>query len=229
MQFIEVNSLGVRSAVYRLARDGSHTQFLLFPMIHVAAPTFYKAVEQRLAACDVVLLEGVAARATQQLSHAYGLAGRIRGSGLVPQTSLNLAPLQDRLVASDVSAETFEAGWRTVPLRERLTLLVGVPLVTVAMAFTGPRRYLATLLEQQDLPSRDEVLLAGTRAGDHTLLDTRDAQLVRQLEAQTALPAETDRLVGVLWGAAHMRAATRALARLGYRVVQADWLTVFDL
>ena len=44
MQFIEKNSFNVRSAVYRLKRDGSALEFLIFPTIHVGSPEFYDEI-----------------------------------------------------------------------------------------------------------------------------------------------------------------------------------------
>ena len=41
MQFIEKNSFNVRSAAYRLKKDGSGLEFLLFPMIHVGSKEIY--------------------------------------------------------------------------------------------------------------------------------------------------------------------------------------------
>jgi hypothetical protein len=47
MQFIEKNSFNVRSAVYRLKKDGAGLEFLLFPMIHVGSKEFYEDVSRR--------------------------------------------------------------------------------------------------------------------------------------------------------------------------------------
>lgn len=59
MQIIEVSDLGVRSAFMGLRRADGELTFRLFPMIHVAEPSFYADVARRLAACDVVFLEGI--------------------------------------------------------------------------------------------------------------------------------------------------------------------------
>ena len=62
MQFIEKNSFNVRSAVYHLKKDGASLEFLLLPMAHVGSKEFYNEVSRRLAACDLILAEGVNSR-----------------------------------------------------------------------------------------------------------------------------------------------------------------------
>lgn len=71
MQFIEKNSLNVRSAVYHLKREGAGLEFLLFPMIHAGAKEFYDEVSRRLAACDLILLEGVNSKKGNLLTLSY--------------------------------------------------------------------------------------------------------------------------------------------------------------
>src|SRR4029453_7867359 len=44
VQIIEVTEFGVRSAVTRLRRDESPLEFVLYPMIHIGATTFYADV-----------------------------------------------------------------------------------------------------------------------------------------------------------------------------------------
>ena len=55
MQFIEKNSFSVRSAVYRLKKDGSALEFMIFPMIHVGSSEFYDEISRILAGCDLIL------------------------------------------------------------------------------------------------------------------------------------------------------------------------------
>ena len=59
MQFIEVNSFEVRSAVHRLERRGEPLRFVLFPMIHVGERSYYEDIAARASRCDLLLVEGV--------------------------------------------------------------------------------------------------------------------------------------------------------------------------
>ena len=49
MQIIENSIVGTRSAVLRLTRRGGGPDIVIFPMLHVAEPQFFRAVEARLA------------------------------------------------------------------------------------------------------------------------------------------------------------------------------------
>ena len=82
----------------------------------------------------------------------------------------------------------------------------------------------------EDLPTRDGELAADGRFDKlaELLLDDRDALLVRALEAIHEQRSQEPISVAVVYGAAHMPAVARALAaRYGYRLVGAEWVTVF--
>lgn len=85
MHLIEQTGFGVRSAMLTLERRGSATRFVLFPMLHLGTPAFYRAVHRSLKDCDVVVVEGVRGRTTAAVTMAYRIAGRIRRDGLVEQ------------------------------------------------------------------------------------------------------------------------------------------------
>lgn len=71
MQFIEKNSFNVRSAIYRLKRDRDDFEFHLFPMIHIGTMEYYREVGQRIAKCDLLLIEGVQSKRVHFLTLSY--------------------------------------------------------------------------------------------------------------------------------------------------------------
>jgi hypothetical protein len=231
VQFIETSDLGVRSAIYSLRRVGDPVEFRLFPMIHVGSKAYYAEVRRRLDVCDVVFAEGVTSRtATGTLiTTSHRIAGRIRGSGLVSQDALDLRSLGTRVVNTDVSSEEFDARWRKVALRERLFLAVGLPIFVAAMCLAGPKRALAPYLERNNLPSRAEELRSGEMQSDEVLVSYRDAHLLRLIEEFLERRSGEKQIVGIVWGAGHMRGITRLLLdKLGFRVSSAEWITVFE-
>jgi hypothetical protein len=62
MQYIESSVIGIRSAAITLKRRTSPLGFVLFPMVHVAEPAFYAAVEARAGQCDLIVAEGTPSR-----------------------------------------------------------------------------------------------------------------------------------------------------------------------
>jgi hypothetical protein len=83
MQFIEKNSFNVRSAIYHLKKDDTGLEFLLFPMIHVGSQAFYDEVSRRLAACDLILAEGVNSKKANILTLSYRIVNKIWRMDLV--------------------------------------------------------------------------------------------------------------------------------------------------
>jgi hypothetical protein len=231
MQFIEQTGFGVRSAVLTLEKPGSVVRFVLLPMLHLGTPAFYRAVHRRLEDCDDVVVEGVRGRSAAVITLAYRMAGRLRRGGLVDQgQGLDLADLKGRIIRPDLTAAQFAHGWRKMARRLRWLLLVAAPVFGLWLAVAGPQRALGRNLGLDDLPSREEEEMSGAMPGfDEAVLAVRDRALCQELVRLTGEPdSGGTRTVGVCWGAAHMRAVIATLhTRLGYRIVDASWITVF--
>ena len=102
MQFIERSVLGVRSAIWTFENSGKGYRILLFPMIHVAQPSFYAEVSKRLPQCDVILYEGVSSKFSKKLTRAYLQLTQNPRLGLISQHDMALSHVKDRLVHADM-------------------------------------------------------------------------------------------------------------------------------
>jgi|GEM_PF-4911570 len=71
MQFIEWSVIGLRSARHVFTHPESDTTVTIFPMIHVAAASFYDAVYTDAASHDVVVCEGLKSPVARRLTRAY--------------------------------------------------------------------------------------------------------------------------------------------------------------
>jgi len=212
-----------------LAKQGSTTRFVLFPMLHLGSPAFFGAVRGQLQECDVVVAEGVAGRTTSVATLAYRIGGRLHRGGLVDQGhGLDLTGLKGQIIHPDLTAAQFARGWRKISRWLRWLVLVAAPAFGVWLAIVGPRRALGRNLALDDLPSREEEAFYDATTGFHdVVLHARDRALCQELERLAVRP-EAVGTVGVCWGAAHMRAVIAVLCtRLGYRIVDASWMTVF--
>lgn len=236
MQIIEVTGFGVRSAVIRLRSRSGPMEFVLYPMLHMARPSFYRQVALRLRRADVVVVEGVGAPGDRPsvLVLALALSYRIlrfnRRVGLVEQ-DIDYAGLGVPVVRPDVSAEEFRAGWRRVALRHRILIWITLPVVLLVRLVGGAQVVWTRATEQYDLPTPEEEALEQYAPEiDAAFLGERDERLVAALcrlhEERGDRPGE----IAVVYGAAHMPAIVRALRdRYGYRARSADWLTITDL
>lgn len=59
MQILEVTGYAIRSAAVTLRRPETPMTFALFPMMHFAAPSFYKEVRRRMRSCELIVAEGI--------------------------------------------------------------------------------------------------------------------------------------------------------------------------
>jgi hypothetical protein len=232
MQFIETGDLGVRSAIYQMRRATGGVEFMLFPLLHVGRRSFYEEVSRRLERCDTILVEGISSRRISLLFRAYGMVDRSRRLDLVSQSrGLNFAELQAKLVHADLTRKEFDEHWDRLPIAERLFYALFAPLVLGYMLLVGPERVLARHLQVDDLPTRAEILMAGGpfAKSDELIVDRRDARLLQLVSELDQNQGGDARIVGVVYGAQHIRAVARLLlGGLGYHVVQAEWVTVID-
>lgn len=233
MQFIEKNSFNVRSAVYHLKRDGAGLEFLLFPMIHAGSKEFYDDVSRRLSACDLILMEGVNSRKAQLLTLSYRIVKKIRRLDFVTQRDgMKVSGFRDKIINSDMEGRAFDEHWSVLPLGLRAQMFLLLPLWVVYLFLFGTRETLAENMATDDLPSSDEILFRDEdfEKLDNLLLDERDRWLITHLQKLYDSHQNGKKVVGVVYGAMHMRNIVRfLLGRLNYRVAKAEWVTVFDL
>lgn len=233
MQFIEKNSLNVRSVVYRLKRDDVGLEFVLFPMVHVGSKEFYEEISRRLAACDLILAEGVDSGKAKLLTLSYRIVKKIRRMNLVTQQEgLEVSRFRDKMVNPDMERRAFDARWSALPLRLRAQLLFFIPIYVIYLFLFGTRETLAENIAVEDLPSSQEILFADESAEqlDSLLIDERDRRLIARIARLHDSARQEAKTVGVVYGAAHMRGVLGFLLDgLNYRVAGAEWVTVFDL
>lgn len=232
MQFIEKNSFNVRSAVYRLKKDGSDLEFLIFPMIHIGSSEFYDEISRRLASCDLILAEGVKSRRANLLTLSYRIVRHIRRMDLVTQQDgMRFECFREKILNADIECEAFDERWSRLPITLRAQLVVLIPVFVVYLFLFGTRETLAENIALDDLPSTEEVLSTDEEleSFDSLIIDERDRILIEHIARLEAQQQEA-KLIGILYGAGHMRSTMRFLMqKLNYRIAKSEWVKVFDL
>ena len=232
MQFIEKNSFNVRSVVYRLRKDGSALEFLIFPMIHVGSTEFYEEISRRLASCDLILAEGVKSRRVNLITLSYRIVKHIRRMDLVTQhDGMRVETFRTKILNTDIDGAAFDERWSSLPISLRLQFVVLVPICVVYLILFGTRETLADYVALDDLPSNEEILEdnENLEAFDSLIINERDRILIEHV---TKLEDQQNgaKQIGIVYGARHMRnMMTFLMQELDYRVAKAEWVKVFDL
>ena len=232
MQFIEKNSFNVRSAIYRLKKGDGQVEFILFPMIHIGEKDYYREVHRRLAECDVILVEGVVSKKAAILTLSYRAIEKIKRLSLVTQSALKLSDFGEKVVNVDMNTHEFEIAWSNLPLGTRAMLFFVIPFYAIYLYLFGTRNMIAEKIACEDLPSRDEILQSddGWEKIDALIVGRRDQKLIGALEKFQAENDGKKSWVGLVYGATHMRAVSKFLLHeSGYKIVNAEWVTVFNL
>ena len=197
-------------------------------MIHIGTKEYYESVQTILEGCDEIIFEGVRSFRVLLITTSYRWLTRRKRLGLITQAEgLKLDRLPARLVHADVTAKQFQANWGAIALHHRVALLALAPIVGVWLYLTASRESLGRRQSRDDLPGATETSLFESIPGlGNTILDSRDACLIAALD-QARQQDRIGHRVGVVYGAAHMRAVVDFLmAQHGYRVRQSEWLMV---
>jgi hypothetical protein len=227
VQIIEVSIAGVRSALLTLSSRSSSLTFVVYPMVHVADPAFYRQVQQHLVHADVV--DGVGdSVTTRALTLTYRILPRRRRSGLVEQ-KLDYQALRGEVIRADMTGSEFTTSWKSIRWRDRALIWCIIPFFVV-LGLCGSQRWLmqrSVKLQMDDLPTNQEVIDSeATEDLERVLVSERD-QLINRALVEVHSRRQGERLtVAVVYGAGHVPAILDGLYRLGYRVQSGDWLTV---
>lgn len=228
MQIVESTRWGVRTARLTFRSAGSGTSVTLFPMLHVGEPSFYERVYDDAFAHDAVLTEGVKSPVANSITRSYRWIDRSPAMRLVVQPRFPAS--RAKVLHADLSQDEFETLWRDVPLYLRLAIHLLSPCLGLHRRWFGSRETLAAGLTRDDLASQEELLswTEETAFLNRVILDARDERLIERLFT-TLDASDAPTSIAVVYGAAHMRAASRALVRRGYACTDAEWMTVFEL
>lgn len=96
----------------------------------------------------------------------------------------------------------------------------------------GNKDLIAENIATDDLASRDEILNYDEELGklDRLIVDERDQVIIRNIDQLYETRGKERKIVGIVYGAMHMRNITRHLSeKLGYSITGSEWITVFDL
>lgn len=149
MQIIENSIVGTRSAVLRLTKRGGGPAIVIFPMLHVAEPQFYRDVEARLRKCDVLVVEGIQGDSTpvvEGLTMTYRVLPGNEEAGLV-EDDIPYGDLGVPFVTPDLSAEQVQEGIQALPWKTRAVMWAAVPVASVSNFFAGRRALLSPDIE----------------------------------------------------------------------------------
>ncbi|MET9476077.1 hypothetical protein [Streptomyces sp. NPDC002922] len=229
MQIIEVTGYAVRSAVITMRRTGTPLEFVIFPMLHVASPTFYSQVRIRLRECDLIVIEGIRGKSVgvSALTLAYRFAPRRRRNGLQEQREELLLPEAVQVINPDVTAAEAIEDLKTLPRWTYLLLMVAAPVMGLVFALRGPRAFLDEDLVVEDLPSTLRAEMMADDPVGHAMTGRRDQRLLDALGEIHAERGDEPIRVAIVYGAGHVPAIVSGLRnRYGYRPREAEWLTV---
>jgi hypothetical protein len=236
LPFIERNEFEVCAQIRTYRNPKQALEFVLFPMVHVAAPEFYSGVREQLASCDYVLYEGIRSSITRVVTSSYRIMAWRPRLGLVEQRkALPVSSMPGTLIHADQSGSTFEAAWADLPLYTRFLVLFLSPLVGAARFLTATRRSIARRLDRESRyadaqPTYIPIDPDDLDRFDEVVLHRRDAHLLSVIVSFYREHSDEPVRAAIVYGASHMEAVASLLNRsLKYHAAQAVRIQVFPL
>lgn len=231
MEALLRNSFELVALVTTYRHRTAMLRFEIYPMVHVAEPSFYEDVAQRLTKCDVIFYEGVPSKHAASLTRPYRWLARRSRLGLVLQSeALRLESLADRMVRADMPRQEFESRWRSLPALVKVLIALLTAPVALVLFFTETRERIARRLTQSSLPADEGLEPEDSDALEDLVLDARDQHLGGVLLRYFQENHDRDLKAAIVFGAEHVSAIERLLTRrLQYRPIGGHQIPVFSL
>jgi hypothetical protein len=200
-------------------------------MIHVGEKRYYAEIARRLVECDLIIAEGVSSKRSAILTMSYRIVKHIRRLDLVTQHEMDTSILKSKIINADIEGGEFEKLYSNLPILDRLQILILSPAFALYLLLFGTRKFIASELATEDLPTSEEILADDfSERLEEVTLTKRDCVLVQKLQDLIEDRAQEGMKIGILYGARHMRTVVAFLFnKFGYNVGRAEWVTVFDL
>ncbi len=223
MQYIEASVIGIRSAVITLKHRVTPLRFVLFPMVHVAEPEFFREVAELARTCALIVAEGAPSRYAPLQEMMAG----VRWDRLVDQlTALDLealgVPVQWEYAVDDQPKTGLEQA------KAKAGDAAAAVMLRALGRYGNPLGRLPSLDQADEHDDRWEPVGGGPLGRlFQSQLSRRDAQLVKVLTGIHAGRQREPVTIAVVFGALHIPAVVDCLTeKHGYRVANARWLTV---
>ncbi len=199
-------------------------------MLHIAEPSFYEEISRRLSDCDAILNEGIDGKITSSITSSYLQLTKNPKFGLVSQNSMSLDHVRSRMKNVDIGEAQFATAWSKLPILERFIIPVISRVFGFYLRHFGRRSDLARHMTMDLRETREELLGESPFEVETLILDTRDEILLNAIDQQLAEIGTGQQCIGILYGAAHMRAvAWHLIKKHDFMLSNGDWVTVFDL
>ena len=209
-----------------------HVKFRLLPMFHIGEPSYYKEVIRQLNQCDIVLYEGLKLPKKQWLGFRKNFKRRTRRLGLVNQgDAIHKSLLKAKLVHADLKKEEATLAWEKLHLKAKFEYQLWDP-IRFLVRYRNMNRYDLVKLFMHGYEEKELAYRPYYEEGDldNLILDQRDQKLVSTMKTCLVDTKDQDKWIGVMYGAAHMKAAGRYLLdQAGYQVAHAEFIKVFNL
>lgn len=206
-------------------------KFRLIPVIHIGSEKYYQEIFDFLNECDEVIFEGIQVKAGRGFTGQYkAIAKKL---GLVTQReSLPLKKLTSKLIHADFTTASGRKNWWKLKFTEKIELEIIKPI----RLFIQTRGLTRQKLAKQYMHSARESFLAygplpdveGT--AENFIMDTREQIVIEILKKKINLEGGKDKLVGILYGAGHMKTFSRYLIdQQNYVAQNGQFLKVFNI
>jgi len=206
---------------------GTKLKVTTYPMVHIADQHYYDRLSADLVRCQYALLEGVSWRLGDAKWPLYDLLAR--NLGMVAQEQAFRVPDSVARINIDMMRSEFRMRFFSLPLRYIVIFFFLrrlLWLLTLPPSFRWEVLRLGILRRKRNRSREDD-----DTPLSRLIVGKRDRRIVENLakflhdHGQTDVPS----YAGIVFGASHMPAISRALGQLGFNVGTRRWVEVLRI
>jgi hypothetical protein len=234
MTFIETTSffLRVMKFDFQSRKDTVNLKFRLIPMFHIGSEDYYQEVMKLVNECDELIYEGMKIQQIKALTNQYKKVAK-KLDLVVQFDGLKKTPINKniKLIHADYNESSGQEAWKTMRFTERLKFKYIRPIQLVILSKIITRKWLA----DNNLHSNQKIRLAYSKSdtqgtSEYFIMKTRDDIVIQTIQNKYNKESKEDKLVGVMYGAEHMKKISRFLIdELDYIGNNGTFIKVFDI
>jgi len=229
MNFYESTHFGLRVTLYDLTSSVERNiKIRLIPMVHIGEKEYYKEVENKLMASDIILYEGFKMKNNRlRIENRKILAKRL---GLVTQAKFNLKQFKDKLVHADFDPETAKEKWNKLPLIDRIKTNLFFPIYLYFQDRTLTRiKFVKYFMKSnEDIEMSEGPMFDKKERLKKYFHYERDQILFKKIDKTIEQNRTKGNLISIVYGAGHMKSIFRYLSKkYEYKAISGEFIDVF--
>jgi len=231
MNFYESTSFGLRVTSYDLVSPTyKNLTIRLIPIMRLGEEKYFKDIEAHLETSGKILYEGIKMKPSKlRIKSLRTLAKRL---DLVTQKNLNLKRFEEKIIHSDLDAQTTIQKWKRIPYLDRIKYSICFPIYLYFQDRTITRKKYAKyfMRSNEDINKIAAPMFDEKENVKEFYNEVRNIVIFKELDKIHNENIKIKTVISVVYGSSQMKSIFYYLSnRYKYKVLNGSFINVFSI